>query len=304
MNSPNRHMSYRRSVYRKNRIKTVIVSCLCTVLTLTVAFVIVGNILMSRADNGTDAPTPDDGSGEQGSHAEVRTVYACPVALAADGSTLNSRLVSATAKGFSEVCFDLDTPSGALYYKSATAAALGKQRDAASDLRSLSNIVNLVSANGLYASGITHISDFSSSDDLVRSAAVGYHAALIAEALRAGLGDVLVCPGAIDEARYAELVRLADEVHRLVPDARIGIALPASVYASENASTVVDSLWNAYDYLALDLEGSTDVDADMGSILYYLLRFNVRVLVPASGGESMAQRLRTDYSAKNIQIMP
>ena len=306
MNSPNRrHTSYRRSVYRKNSIKTIIISALCTLLVAAVLLVVIGNIILARLDKD-GANDGQDGANDPpaNEHANAKIVWACAVALAADGSTLNSRLVSATANGYGEICFDLDTESGALYYKSPTATSLGKQKDAAIDLRTLSNIQGLVSANGLYATGITHISDFNSSDELVRSAAIGYHASLIAEVLRAGIDDVLIYVPELDAARYSELVLLANEVHRLAPEGHIGISLPASVYASSDGTALVDSLWQAFDYLALDLTRSSDVDADMSGMLYPLLRYNARVLVPAAEGSALANRLRSDYGAKNVMIMP
>lgn len=306
MNSPNRrHVSYRRSVYRKNSIKTIAISAICTLLVLVAVLVVVGNIILARLerDKASD-PDGDSGTPSATQHASVRSVWAINVALAVDGSTLGSRIASASSAGYSDICFNLDNEVGALYYKSQTATALGKQIDAASDLRSLSNIQSIISSNGLYCTGITHVSDLGSSDELVRSAAIGYHASLIAEALRTGINDVLIYVPELDAARYAELVLLANEVHRLAPEGKVGISLPASVFASADNTALVDSLWNAFDYLALDLTRTSDVDADMSGMLYPILRFGARVLVPATDGVALANRLRSDYGADNIMIMP
>lgn len=295
MNNQNRHMRYRRSVYRRRRIKITVIVSICAIILLTVAFVIIGNLLGNRTDTDTpggndapaDADTPDNAS-------TVKSVNSCFVPLAEDGSTLGERLSSATSAGYTDVCFDLDNEGGYLYYQSEIASTLGKQKNAADDLRTLSGIISLTSSRSLYCTGITHVPDFRNDDDLVRSAAIGYHAALIAEALRAGIDDVLIMPGDIDAQRYDELIRLADEVHRLEPMAHIGLALPAPLFSSEENTELIHRLTMAFDYLAVEISA----DTDMSGLLYYMLRYNVRALVPDAEG---AERVK-EYT-KNIQIM-
>ena len=87
MNSPNRrHTSYRRSVYRKNSIKTIIISALCTLLVAAVLLVVIGNIILARLDKD-GANDGQDGANDPpaNEHANAKIVWACAVALAADG---------------------------------------------------------------------------------------------------------------------------------------------------------------------------------------------------------------------------
>ena len=316
MNTPNRHMRYRRSVYRKRRIKIIAITASCAVVVLALLFVIIGNVLGNRTD-GEDGEQ-SEGDTEQGfvdGHTPVREVRACHVPLNEDGTSLSGRLSSAVRGGYSDVCFELDTADGKLLYISEIAQRFGKQTSGATDMRTLSSIVNLLDSNQVYSIGITHISDFSSDDDLVRSAASGFYAAQIAEALRAGVDDVLIYVGEIPTERYGELIGLADLIHRLSPEGKIGLSLPASVLSSADSSELVDKLWNAFDYLAADLsvKDNTEGDAaeqignELGGMLYYLLRYSMRVLVPSTDDAAQAQRIADAVwasGAKSIQIMP
>ena len=72
-------------------------------------------------------------------------------------------------------------------------------------------------------------------------------------------------------------------------------------------------LWNAFDYLAADLSVPTEgadaanyVSEKLGSMLYYLLRHNVRVLVPYTDDATLNERIVsavTSNGSQNIQIM-
>ena len=296
MNSQKRHSRYRQSVYRKKKIKTVLVTIICVLVILTLAFLVLGNVLSGRADGATSKPDdiPSSSSGIKKSEISVNSRF---VPLAEDGSTLGSRLSAATSAGYSDINFMLDTEDGALYYQSETASLLGKQKNAASDLRTLSNIVSLMSSQRLYCTAVTHVSEMRSNNDLVRSAAIGYHAALIAEVLRAGIDEVLVMPGDISEDRYDELTKLADEVHRLAENSKIGIVLPVSVFTSDNSADIVHKFSQKFDFIAVRV----DAEADMSGLIFYLLSYNVRVIVPDA---ETAESIRAERAHHNIQIMP
>ena len=180
---------------------------------------------------------------------------------------------------------------------------------------------NMPTCNELYKEPIrltfkdSYLTDFSGDDDLIRSAALGYHSALISEALRSGVDEVLIFAGDIPPDRYAELARLALEVKRLCPDGIIGISLPVSAFADAQNSTVIDELWNAFDYFAADLTHCTggevgaaeQISGELGQMLYYLLRYNARVLLPYTQNAdelSLMIAAVNDSGSENIQIMP
>lgn len=303
-------MRYRRSVYRKKRIKIIVISSLCAIVVLVLLLVIIGNALGSKVDKNVTKRNSDATSTDGTTHAEVRSVFAYPVQLSVNNSKLSTRLANAAANGYSDVCFDLNSADGTLLYSSPISQSLGRQ-SAGLDLWSLEEAIKLCDENGLYATGTVHLCDFYSDDDLTRSASLGYYAVQIAEALRSGVGDVLVYVAEIPTERYTELVGLAEEVHRLCPDGRVGISLPTSVYSS--SPDTADMLWSAFDYLAVDASVPTEgVDAadyvgeQLGGMLYYLLRYNVRVLVPYTDDAVLHERIITSVTSngsKNIQIM-
>ena len=315
MNRPNRHMRYRRSVYRKKRIKLIAVCSVCAVVVIALLFLIIGNLLGDKVEENVESrKSANETVTKEDSHSTPKSVIAFPVPLSDASSSLSSRLKKAAADGYSEICFELDSADGALLYSSDVAQRLGKQ-SSGSGLWKLNDATELTAENGLYSIGVTHVSDFSGDDDLIRSAALGYHSALISEALRSGVDEVLIFAGDIPPDRYAELARLALEVKRLCPDGIIGISLPVSAFADAQNSTVIDELWNAFDYFAADLTHCTggevgaaeQISGELGQMLYYLLRYNARVLLPYTQNAdelSLMIAAVNDSGSENIQIMP
>lgn len=311
MNRPNRHMRYRRSVYRKKRIKIIVISSLCAIAVLVLLFMIIGNALGDKVEENVTKRSDKNTAAEQKEHADVKSVVSYPVPLSSSDSKLSTRLSRISADGYSAVCFDLDSPDGTLLYSSPISQTLGKQ-SSGGDLWKLEDAVKLCKDNGLYATGIVHIRDFNNDDDLARSAALGYYAAQISEALRAGVDEVLIFAKDVPIDRYSELLGLAQEVHRLCPDGIVGISLPSSVYSE--AYGTADMLWAEFDYLAVDAsvppegtDAADHVSNCLGSMLYYLLRYNVRVLVPLTEDTALYDRIVdavTSNGSNNIQIMP
>ncbi len=304
-------MRYRKSIYRKNRIRSVLIILSVFAALLFVLFLIVGNILLNRSEESTQ-PTDITSANLENAKKSTREVNAAPITLTGT-STLSARVLSAKNSGYTDICFELDSQDGTLLYSSSVAQSLGRQAQS-SDLWTLSGASGIFKDNGMYSVGITHIKDFLSEDDLARTAAVGYHASLIAEALRAGIDDITVLTDELSPERYKELITLANEVHRLCPDGTLGLSLPALMFAGEH-DTLINELWNAFDYIAVNLttppEGQTDIvaytDASLGGMLYYLLRYDVRVLIPNLQDSNISASLTSAIKAKgtqNIQIMP
>ncbi len=305
-------MRYRRSIYRRNRIKAALIISAVCIVSVFLLFLIIGNSLRDRsvdADKSTESSTPTN----QSIHTKVKAVNAAPIALSDASSTLASRVRSAKNAGYGDICFNLDESDGALLYSSAVAQRLGKQASG-SGLWTLSGAAEIFQDSGMYSVGITHINDFSVEDDLTRTAAIGYHASLIAEALRADIDEVMIFIDELPQGRYGELITLAEQVHRLCPDGILGISLPPSLFTGESDSLLAE-IWNAFDYIAVDItapsEEQTDIvlyaDSTLGGMLYYLLRYDVRVLIPSTPDASVTNSLTAAIKAKgtqNIQIMP
>ena len=320
MNTPNRHMRYRRSVYRRRNIRITLIAAVCIIAVLAIVFIIIGNALGNKVEQNNSTPTTDTQSNGNSVGTEVKQVNAYPVALSESGSTLSNRLARVQNKGYTHICFDLDTANGTLQYISDLATSLGKQQGNTQELRTLDNIVGLFRDDGLYSIGIAHINEYKSDNDLIRSAAIGYHAAQIAEALRKGVDDVLIYVGEVSPDRYKELIHLAEEVRRLCSDGVIGIAIPTSLLSDSTNmehKELIYKLSQSFDYMAADLSTTEangtgtslaeQVDSELGKMLLYLLQYKMRVLLPYSDDENVISSLNSavaNRDIKNVQIMP
>ena len=315
MNRPNRRVSYRRRAYRKNRIKLILGVVAAVLVSVFIALVIVGNLIGDKVEDNVTKRNHKVTETEALPHGEVKKVLAYPVPIYVEGtSLLATRIKNASDEGYSDACFFLDGADGRLTYNSEVAISLGKQA-AGADKPTLKKATEAFRDKGMHTVGMTHLYEFNTDDDLARSAAIGYYSALISEALRSGVDDVLIYVGEIPVERYSELSLLARDVHRLCPGGKIGLTLPASVLSDQGNSLLVDELWDSFDYLAADLtavavdEGqslSDAMDASLGGMLYYLLRYDMRVLVPlVSDSAQMAQILDTvkQIGSENIQII-
>ena len=315
MKKYNRNLRHRRSIYRKNSIFVYLLIALCAVLAIVVVFVLVGNAL------GKKAEADESGNKDSTNNASDVTERPLPlsvnsgfVQLSVDNSRLSDRLSGVSTAGYNAACFELDSKNGDVLYSSDVAVSMG-YLPSNSGLWELDDVASLFDSHGLYSIGVSHLSRLNTDNDLRRSLAIGYYAAQTAEAIRAGIDDVLLRPDGIPVERYSELVDIAHKVHELCPDGTVGVAVPVSVLTSESASSVVDLLWSEFNYIAVDLtsapeENETEVqkiDRELGGILYYLLRYNLRVLVPYTDDTSLATEIANAVrrsGSQNIQVIP
>lgn len=315
MNRSGRRVSYRRRAYRKNRIKLILGVVATVLVTVFIALVIAGNVIGDKVEDNVTKRKPKSNQTEAIAHDEVKKVLAYPVPIYVEGSSLlATRIKNASDGGYTDACFFLDDENGRLTYNSDVAISLGKHTSQA-DMPSLGKAMTAFHEKDMHAVGMTHLSEFNTDDDLSRSAAIGYYSALIAEALRSGVDDVMIFAGEIPVERYAELMELARNVHRLCPDGKIGLSLPVSVLSDQSNSELLDELWDHFDYLAADLthvEASEEqtlpdaIDTSLGTMLYYLLRYDMRVLVPqVPDTAEMTQILDAvkQNGTENIQII-
>ena len=314
MNRSRGRVSYRRRTYRKNRIKLILGVVAIVLATVFIALVIAGNMIGDKVDNNIVKRNPKKDQTDALPHGEVKNVLAYPVPIYVEGSSLlATRIKNASDEGYTDACFFLDDLNGALCYNSKVAIALGKH-ESKTDMPSLEKATSAFKDKDMYSIGMTHLSEFRSDDDLARSAAMGYYSSLLGEALRAGVNDVMIFVGEIPTERYAELCELAKDVHRLCPDGKIGLALPVTLLSDQSNAELLDGLWDCFDYLAADLthleatevQSLADVtDATLGGMLYYLLRYDMRVLISYANDTELTQVIEAvkRNGTENIQII-
>ncbi len=290
------HVRYKRRIYRKNRIKLIIIIAAVCIVAAALLFLIIGNILGSRVSENIGNRDSQTTQVPEPSHSEVRSVSATPVTL---GGKLSSKV--------GDVCFYLEGSGGEVLYSSALSTDSSSQ--------GLGRFADTIHTRGGYAIGIIRLSKFATDDDLARASAAGYYAALTAESLRAGVDDVLLHASSVPAERIEELVGIANEVRRLCPDyGTLGISVSPSLFTGENASDSFDSLWAAFDYVAIDataapaegVSASEQVSTVLGNSLYYLLRYNLRVLLPSTDDTTLSAMIASANASgsQNIQVMP
>ena len=279
----NRHMQYRRSIYRKRRIRTMIITAAIVLALLTILFLVIGNVFFDKANEDenepkqTTAPQTDDSIPAD----SARQIKATAISFE---SSLSSALDAAKAGGFNGVSVMMNAPDGKLTHYSDIANRL-KYESATNANTSVSRLMESAESRSLYVSGLYYVSAFSESDDLARSVKIAELATVISESLRAGLNEVILLAPNIKEEQCAEITHLISEIRAFVPDAVIGFALPNSLVESKNAEAI-DALAKEINFLALDLTRYEDVDPldftkeSVGAMLYSLLRYKMRVIIP------------------------
>ena len=310
MSTPHAHMRYRRSVYRKRKIRIIVITTLCVLAVLAILFIIIGNVLGNKVSDRIPTYESSGNKSATDEHVVVKDVNAYPVLLEQAGSQLGGRIDSAVSKGYSDVCFSLTDASGALMYASPTAKALGKQIGA-ENLRSPEEVAKVFSDKGVYSIAVLYATELENDNALLRSAAMGYYAALCAELLSAGINEVLIYVQDVPVDTCSELITLASEIHRLSEGkGYVGLSLPSTVFSHEQNAELVTEVWNEYDYLAVDLckgETADQIGDELATMLYDLIRRNVRVLVPNTSDTELNTAIKqvvTSKGAKSIQIMP
>lgn len=313
MSSRNRHMQYRKSIYRKRRIRAIII---CTVLILAVAFalfMIVGTALHNKTQK------PSDGEGRETNKEETDVklpqaasvgCYALP--LLEDGSAFSSRLnaIDSEAAG---VCVNLNNSDGTLLFRSELASSLS-QLAVHEDASSLSNAISSIDKNGYYISSVLYIPSFELENDLLMDVELATWGAVACEALREGVGDVLFIADRMEPEQIDKICKLADNVHSTVKNSIIGFAIPESILAHEDSASLIDTLSSHFNYLSLDTTDfrSEDdpisfIEGKVSSLQLELMYYKMRVLLPRStDAELQRQYIEavTKYNISSWQILP
>ena len=119
MNGRNRHLQYRRSVYRRRQIRLGLILTVIITVVLILGFLIVGNLLRKKnqptENQGVTNPPP---SVTEEEHSPILTLKARSVLLeTADTSTFSSRVRALTENGTTALSIPLNNADGSLLYE-------------------------------------------------------------------------------------------------------------------------------------------------------------------------------------------
>ena len=299
MNGKNLNVQYRRNSYAKKRIRVITAIVAVILVILVILFFVIGRILKNKIDKDR---TEDGGSNNPAvtdplEHAELPSVNGYGISLSgATNQAISDKVSSIVSADGNCINFVARSASGEEIYSSDVAKNMGKQA-ASSGYVSIGDISSRAKGRGLRVSAILPVNAFSVKDDLERSVLLAYDAAICAELSRKGADDVLISLEGSDvtEENIDELIRLAQSVKNIDSEALVGISLGRAMLEAESSEVLVSKLWEAYDFLAYDIsevESGKDVrtfaeESVNAEVHYYLLRYNMRILLPRLEGDGL-----------------
>ena len=324
MNGRNYHNQYRKSVYRRSRIKLILIISAIALVTLSVIFLIVGTALNNKthtssgdfSNNGDTAIPPRNDNGLT----EAKRIKGRPlVLLTQDSSTLSSRM-QALPKGTEAVCVALNQADGTLLYNSSVAKELASLRIAENSSRA-ATVFDNIHNRGYYVSAALTMKALSEDDELKREVGLSAYVAIAAEASLGGADDILLflpddmpsMSGEELDSFASELCSLAERIRAIAPEAVIGFALDNLFLSGKDSAYLIDKLSESFNFLGIDATGYGKEDpveflertiggGESADVQYYLLRYNMRVILPsledAAARESLIAVVE-DYSSNN-----
>lgn len=300
-------MQYRKSIYRKKRIKAVVILSALALAVLFVLFLIIGTALHNKTSEDPASKRDDKNSTSSTEAAtdilsEARSVggYALPLLL--DGSNFSERL-AAIPNDADAVCIALNTTDGTLLYRSTLSAELS-YLEYASDASGISNVIARLQERELYASALLYIPSFSEENDLLRDVYLSSWCSVAVEAFREGVGDCLLVPRSVDEEDVEKICNIAELIHEIEPQTVIGCLLPDSIITAQSNEALIARLDRCFNYLALDTTDYKEdddvaayVEARISQMQMQLIYYKMRVLLPYSS-DAQTQREYIDIAQK------
>ena len=307
-------MQYRRSIYRKKRIKAILLIAAASLVLLFVLFMVIGTALHKKtSDNKDKRPTPS-GTEQSASDAltPAQSVGAHALPLLKDGSSFSERL-SAIGEGANAVTVDLNSTDGTLKYLSSLASELSFLSQA-SDAQSLSSVISRIDDRELYLSALLYVPSFAEENDLLREVYLSAWCSVALEAIRAGADDCLLFPRGATADDVDRLCELALLIRRSEEEAIVGCVIPEDVLSAENSEVLIAKLAKAFNFLTLDTTSYKE-DVDVGAYVeerisqmqMQLIYYKMRVLLPYSDDPTEQQKYVDTAKRYNItswQIRP
>ena len=306
MNRPSRHMRYRKSVYRRRNIRTVIIIAVVAVVIIFALFLLLGKLFSNKVedDPSPKPPTPSAETATPYPFESVRHVKAALLSLDGTSSAVRTRLNRLIDAGQTAISIPLTDTNGQLLYRSQQ-ANLGNYAIKGSSNLVLDDLAERAHADGVYLCGAYHLPAVKEENVLTRSVLMAEAAAVIAEAFLDGIDDIVIVVPALPVEQQAEILRLIESIRTLAPTAVIGLSLPEAEILEPSAARI-DTLAQRVDYLALDLRAEHEgellpfAESRMSTMLYYLLRYEMRVLIPTLADETAQGELISAVEQESV----
>ncbi len=255
--------------------------CLAAAILLTV---IVGNLLKGMLDDETykkltQGEETDTTNAEPPRTTNVRNLNAYPFALGQNAED---------AVGMTSVSISMNTPDGTILYTSDVTEQLGL---AATERIDLQETLGEVSAFVPYVSGVFYPQAFERQAPDARYAVSAVESAVMREFLHAGGSEILLCGLPLALVNTDTIIEYVKTVQFATGNAPIGIAIPLPVAADTDNWELLAKLFDACDFLAIDLTAevcdnadlddtgySPTADAILARCAYFVSQFDARLI--------------------------
>lgn len=313
MNNRNRHMQYRRSIYRKRKIKTIIISSIVAIVVIFSVFMIAGTILSTKTLS-QNPPSSDDSepNEEENNISDAKVIGAYALPLLEDGSNFSDRL-SGIAPNASAVCINLNDEDGTLLYRSSLTSKFSNL-NIHTDASSLSNSVDNIARDDFYISATLYIPSFAEKDELIKEIELTLWSAVACEAIQEGVGDVLIIAPSLEVSDVEKICEVANRIHSIASDSVVGLAIPEAILTDKNKTALVNKLSKHFNYLSLDTTQYKEeespveyIEAKVSGMQLELMYYKMRVLLPrAADAETQQQYIQTiaKYNINSWQVLP
>ena len=150
----------------------------------------------------------------------------------------------------------------------------------------------------------------SENDAKHRAVVLAYESALAAEIIEKGANEVIVRATGADATNTNLLIDFADSVKSINDSVVLGVALPVDFFFAESAAENISKLAESFDILGIDVSDIPNDDKDTleyiestfaaSDLKYYVLRYNMRVLLPQISDEQ-DEEMRAVLADNSIQ---
>ncbi len=293
---------------RRSRAATIAVAIVAFILLCVVISVVIGILLGDKADEYNDRKTPFEIAGEDHYSGDklVKSVDAYAYEFGAD-------VKGYIGSGITDLSVCLRSSDGKLSYSSAVASLMGSAPDESK--KPLEEYVEYIHNSGGRVCAYFHVSSFNESDKYLRELYKDYEIALVNEAARSGVHDILLVGLAVAQTSVDEIEAYVSRMSYAAEGATLGVLMPESaIMLQDDGEYLAARIRSVCDYIALDLrsldEGAGIVaEGEENSALeelltknqYYIEAYRMRIVL-SKENSSLYDDVK-GLGVKNIQII-
>ena len=306
----NRYSRRRARTERRSKAPVIILCIVLFILLCLVASVAIGIALGNKADGVGNIPQYNFERFEyKRGDKTVRSVEAYFFPKGTSAADYASQEIT-------DFSFEIRAKDGALNYASAVGEELGF--DTVDSVLSLSDVVKDIHGEGGYACGYFYVTSFECADAALREVYKAYEIALIEEASRSGVDDILLIGLDVNTSNIDEAEEFVARAATAAKTSAVGIMLSEqTLLLTDNEVYFAARLKNCCDYLALDLTDvayqedlgkdengqavKSQLEATVDRVQYFIETYKIRVIF--GRGRSNLYRQALDIGLVDMQVI-